>query len=84
MVQVSCAACKRPANRGYFDTANYLAPYDEGYFQNGAVFGLGDGTIARDTESALSQVPRWIWVSAGAIFLGIGVYQIYKAQQKPA
>jgi hypothetical protein len=81
MVQVTCA-CQKPTNRGYYDVANFLAPYDNGYYQNGAVFGLGSN-VPRDVEAAASQVPRWVWVLSGLGLFSAGAYGIYQARKHP-
>lgn len=40
--------------RSYYDTSNFLAPYDTGYFQRGDLFGLGASST--DPPERLSLV----------------------------
>lgn len=43
-----------PRRRAYYDTSNFLAPYDTGYFQRGDLFGLGSSST--DPPERLSLV----------------------------
>ncbi len=44
-----------PAGRSYHDVSNYLAPYDTGYFQDNALFGLGG--VQRMPETEVRMLP---------------------------
>lgn len=54
---------KWPTGRSYWSTANFRAPYDEGYFQDNDLMGLGS---IEDVKVVLRQIPTWAYLLAGA------------------
>lgn len=65
-----------PPGRSYWSTANFRAPYANGYFQNNTLTGLG-ASVKEDFFVVLRQVPTWMYVAGG---LGFS-YLAYKGYQ---
>jgi hypothetical protein len=64
-----------PKGRSYWSTANFRAPYDQGYFQDNNLMGLGS---MEDVKVVLRQVPTWAYLVAG----GAASFVAWKAYQK--
>lgn len=64
-----------PKGRSYWSTANFRAPYDQGYFQDNDLMGLGS---MQDVQVVLRQVPTWAYALAGVA----AAYLAWKAHKK--
>lgn len=60
-----------PKGRSYWSTANFRAPYNQGYFQDNNLMGIEDMKIV------LRQVPTWAYAGVGALAMIIA-YKKYK------
>lgn len=61
-----------PKGRSYWSTANFRAPYANGYFQDNNLMGLG--SFKEDISVVFRQVPTWAYIVGG---LGLS-YLAYK------
>ncbi len=56
-----------PKGRTYWDTANFMATQDDGYFQNNSLFGLGLTDVQRANIEAARKASSEAASKAGAI-----------------
>lgn len=53
-----------PTGRSYWSTADFRAPYQNGYFQDNTLLGLG--SIKEDLTVVMRQIPTWAFLLGGA------------------
>lgn len=63
-----------PAGRTYYDTSNFLRPYDEGYYQDNSLFGFGADPLPPGVSLPSAPPPRvtptWVVVAGGVAAVG--------------
>ena len=65
-----------PKGRSYWSTANFRAPYANGYFQDNTLMG-----IKEDLSVVARQVPTWAYV-VGGVGLSYLAYKGYNRKKK--
>lgn len=71
-----------PKGRSYWSIANFRAPYDQGYFQDNTLMGLG--TYKEDVTVVLRQIPTWAFIAGGLGLYYLAYKSYYKKPEKAA
>jgi hypothetical protein len=65
-------------NLGYYDPLDDMPRAQLDYLEGAE----RPGTFWRDLGVASNQVPQWVWIALGVVFLGLGYYT-HRKRQKP-
>ena len=64
-------------NLGYYDPLEDMPARQREYLEGGE----RPGTFLRDLGTASNQVPRWVWIAVGVLFLGMAYYTHRKREK---
>jgi hypothetical protein len=65
-------------NAGYYDPMDYMPRAWRNYVQGGDA----PGTFWRDLGVASNQIPQWVWLGIGVLFVGVGYYIHRKGKRR--